>query len=538
MKSKKFLSLLLALALAVGSLPAALAADSDGDLERMETLMGNIAASYVERSDEWAVMDMAAYAALGLSDSVTSDAARQSYIDYAIASLSGEGAGDTVYAKAILGLTAVGVDAAQLYPAGSEDPISAVDGLNAAEHSASAWCAPYTLAAYQQGQWATEEYESALVDAVLQAQGEDGSWSEWGESVQTTSNMIVGLSFYQQSDPEAAAAVEKALAYLSAAQLEDGGFDAYGSGADSNTAAMVVLALAAAGVDPDADARFVKNGVSALDALLSFAYDDQSGFGYQSGEKGEAESSTAYATEQGFRALIAAWKVMTTGEASAVFEFGANAVVPGYESEADLPGRHEDVQQSVISDPDAGFPDMEGHSAQAAAVALAQRGILNGKDGGVYDPDAGMTRAEFAAAVVRALGLEPKAAEGFSDVAQSDWFAPYVGTANTYGIVTGKSEGVFDPQGIITRQEAAVMVARAAALCGMDTQMDDTTATNVLAQFGDYTAIASWAKEAAAFCYSTDILDQSDLDVRPAEAILRGEIAQMLYNLLAAAELL
>ena len=41
-----------------------------------------------------------------------------------------------------------------------------------------------------------------------------------------------------------------------------------------------------------------------------------------------------------------------------------------------------------------------------------------------------------------------------------------------------------------------------------------------------------------AFCYSAGILDQSDLNIEPTKAILRCEIAQMLYNMLVVAELI
>ena len=50
--------------------------------------------------------------------------------------------------------------------------------------------------------------------------------------------------------------------------------------------------------------------------------------------------------------------------------------------------------------------------------------------------------------------------------------------------------------------------------------------------------MASWAKEPLAFCYAAGILDQSDLNIEPTKAILRCEIAQMLYNMLTAAELI
>ena len=82
------------------------------------------------------------------------------------------------------------------------------------------------------------------------------------------------------------------------------------------------------------------------------------------------------------------------------------------------------------------------------------------------------------------------------------------------------------------------MVARAAKLCGMDTALENYEIVNALAQFGDYVTVDDWAKESMAFCYGEDILDQSDMEIEPKRAILRCEIAQMLYNMLGSAKLL
>ena len=68
--------------------------------------------------------------------------------------------------------------------------------------------------------------------------------------------------------------------------------------------------------------------------------------------------------------------------------------------------------------------------------------------------------------------------------------------------------------------------------------MDAGAIRDVLAQFGDYVTASEWARPSLAFCYQEDILDQRELNIQPQEAILRCEIAQMLYNLLAKANLL
>ena len=82
------------------------------------------------------------------------------------------------------------------------------------------------------------------------------------------------------------------------------------------------------------------------------------------------------------------------------------------------------------------------------------------------------------------------------------------------------------------------MVARAAKLCGMDTELDSAATRDVLAQFTDYVTAAEWARQGIAVCYQHGILDDSDLEIRPKAPILRCEIAQMLYNLLGEANLL
>lgn len=293
----------------------------------MEKLMETIAAGYTETSTDWVVMDMAAYAALCPETACkTTAAAKQAYIDAAIAALQSSGVYDTVCDKTILALTAIGVDAEQLYPAGSSTPISAVEILNGISKSVSAWSAPYTLAAYNQKAYAgTEAYKEELITALLAAQGEEnGSWDEYDMSIDTTANAIVGLSFYADR-PDVDNAIKKGLNYLSGQMKESGAFDG-GYGENANSTAMVIIALAAAGVNPDEDSRFVtEEGVSVLDGLLSFAVADGSGFGYA-----DAVSVDPGATEQAFRALIAAAQVMKTGKAYNAYDFSGNTVEPAY----------------------------------------------------------------------------------------------------------------------------------------------------------------------------------------------------------------
>lgn len=290
---------------------------SAGGTVSFGTLMDSIAASYADSTGEWMVMDMGAYAAYAPAGSpALSAAAKQTYVNAAIKTLSSAAVSDTAYDKAILALTASGYDAAKLYPVNSNTPLDAVAGLSAAKQSASAWSAPYTLAVYH-NYGGCPEKEQILIDALLASQKDDGSWNEYGTTLDTTANAVCGLSFYQ-SRSEVKESLDKAVAYLSGQQADTGVF-----GGNANSTALVILALAAQGIDPDTDSRFCKDGHSALDGLLSFALGDNSGFGYKNNT-----AKNALSTEQGFRALVAAAQVISTGKAYNVYDFTDKTLTP------------------------------------------------------------------------------------------------------------------------------------------------------------------------------------------------------------------
>ena len=284
----------------------------------MNALMENIAKSYVDKSDDWFVIDMGAYANLNPDTQYKlSSQAKQNYINSAISYLAGTKLKDSDIDKKILGLTAIGGDVTQLYRVNSNTPLNAIEILNGVTQSSSVWSAPYTLAAYNLKNSQTEAYENALVEKMLENQKEDGSWNEWDTVIDTTANAIVGLSFYRDRE-DVAAVIEKGINFLRTKQTESGVI-----GGNSNAAAMVIIALASVGINPDTDSRFIKNGNSAIDGLLTFALEDNSGFGYKDNQKVDS-----LGTEQSFRALIAAAQTMATGKPYNVYDFSQNKVEP------------------------------------------------------------------------------------------------------------------------------------------------------------------------------------------------------------------
>ena len=316
------------------------------DSTRLGALMEGIASTYENTyNNSKVIIDMAAYEDFNPQTThKTTAEAKQAYVNFVTSAVTGTAGSDTTFALSIVGLQSLGYDPQQLYPLGSSTPLDLVAELNGVTHSESAWNAPYVLAAYNQGDYGTDSYEQALLEKILASQAADGSWTEYDDSIQTTANMIMGLSFYRDQ-AKVQTAISKAVAYLSSQQEADGTFDPYGSGSDADACANVVMALAAAGINPDTDSRFIQNGSSALDGLLLFALDDNSGFGYKSNE-----TLNAYATEEGFRALIAASQVMAADRAYNIYDFSGTPVSPAWETGSTTPTDPE--EPTTPADPD------------------------------------------------------------------------------------------------------------------------------------------------------------------------------------------
>ena len=94
---------------------------------------------------------------------------------------------------------------------------------------------------------------------------------------------------------------EKLIQVILDAQLNDGGFGSWGT-VNSESCAQVIVALTALGLDPTCDSRFIKNGLTVLDALAGF-YVTGGGFRHTAG--GERNGM---ATEQGYYALAAYYR--------------------------------------------------------------------------------------------------------------------------------------------------------------------------------------------------------------------------------------
>ena len=172
------------------------------------------------------------------------------------------------------------------------------------------------------------------------------------------------------------------------------------------------------------------------------------------------------------------------------------------------------------------FTDIDGVQwAKEAIDALSAEGIISGIGGGQFAPEANVTREQFVKMIVSAMNME--IAEGnadFEDIEQGAWYLSYVNTAVKNGVISGTGDGKFGVGLNITRQDAAVILYRAAKL----------SAKGELS-FTDSADIADYAKDAVKTLGNMEVISGTgDGSFAPKATCTRAQAAVMIYRLLAA----
>ena len=114
---------------------------------------------------------------------------------------------------------------------------------------------------------------------------------------------------------------------------------------------------------------------------------------------------------------------------------------------------------------DNGFSDVSnGQWHNKAISTMAKLGIVKGRRADRFDPDASITRAEFAAICARFNTKPVENSGSFSDIS-GHWAENEIERAAAFGWISGYPDGTFHPDARITRAEAMTMINR--VLCRM-----------------------------------------------------------------------
>ncbi len=189
---------------------------------------------------------------------------------------------------------------------------------------------------------------------------------------------------------------------------------------------------------------------------------------------------------------------------------------------------------AVVSSPSA-FADIEASWAKGAIEKLSGKLLINGTSTTAFTPKRDITRAEFAALLVRSLGLNAASAAPFTDISTADWFSADVAAAYEAGLINGTGAGKFDPNAVITREQLAVLLTNAAELL----QLKGASSGIVYADASSFASYAAADIESASAYGLMQGTSRGELSYfNPKAPATREAAAQVLEKLLIQADLI
>lgn len=181
------------------------------------------------------------------------------------------------------------------------------------------------------------------------------------------------------------------------------------------------------------------------------------------------------------------------------------------------------------------WSDTANHWAKIPMEWATEAGLLKGTSETTLSPDGTATRAMAVTVLHRYQGCPAVEAEqAFADVPQGAYYADAVTWAAQEGIVTGKTETLFAPDDLVTRQEFVTMLYRwYVAEQGTPMEIGKDNVYTV-SDFSDAHRVSAFAEDAIAWAVGDlFLLGKTRGDARvlePQEPITRGEMAKILYQ--------
>ena len=391
----------------------------------------------------------------------------------------------TDYSRVLIALAALGKPFGIVGKYNLLEKLNDVSRTSSQGLNGSVW-ALIALNACGSGSAVTDDYK----DIIISRQNSDGGWSIAGgdSDPDMTAMALTALAPYKEMNTDA---VDNGVAFLKNA-INDNGLFSYGGTESSESSSQVIVALCSLGISPYEFSR--NGGKSVYQGFESFKNSD-GGFRHTN----ETDNSNQMATEQALLAYAAMER----------FNSGAAPVFDMSDVESDI------------------FSDLSDINGMEKIEYLAKCGIVSGKSNGIFAPEDHITRAEFATIAVNALEIPPESESIFADVTPGDWFFSTVCAAFRHGIVNGVSETEFFPNELINREQAAVMLAGAAEVCGvLPSEYVNISYSRLNSRVSD------WAADAFDFCINCGIFENAGSDYEPKKTVTRAEMAVMIYNLL------
>lgn len=517
-------------------------------------IIHNIAQQYTQidfsQSDvnlPWIIADMLMYEELFadseyvLNESQKQDAAKL----IAESAIEAEKPGDL--AKYILALRALGYDAKNVYTEDFEttDIVKKLTDLVDLKDDAVAniYTIPYVIIALSQDDgYVTGEQFDWLINSALESKD---SWQSVENGTDALTPMILALAPYAETNDEIKNILDETVEILKSKQREDGLIDGF-EGYEPASTGLAICALSAVGIDSDT----VKNSENSLIyGLLSTANEELNGF------------SNAFATEQGFRGLLA-WRLLAQNKGKIMYDFSEypmnEANVSGIEYcpvVFDVSPRSAEVTIEGIEafsencfDLDAGeyeytvsasgyvtetdefeitAEEVEQHTLKTIEISLSRKysggGGSSGGGGVVASANLNNADTEKESEIKEEKNQQTEknvfSEETFSDVNSDDWYYSAVQYAYENNLFNGTDKG-FEPDSSMTRAMLVTVLYR----------LDSPEKVSENTQFSDvpenewYAKSVNWAAE------NKIVNGVSDNSFAPNSGITREQFAVILYR--------
>ncbi len=173
-----------------------------------------------------------------------------------------------------------------------------------------------------------------------------------------------------------------------------------------------------------------------------------------------------------------------------------------------------------------GYDDVVGHWAAGAVGRWRGLGVLDGETKNFY-PDQKITRGEVADLLARILHYKTASEVPFDDT-KGHKYEQSIQKLRAAGVMLGDGENRALPDDTVTREEAAVLIARA---FGFDPTGKETA--DYVGKYGDYNAISDWAKGYILAMTASGFLNGSDNGCfLPKDSLTRAEAITILNNMI------
>ncbi|WP_212978418.1 glycosyl hydrolase family 18 protein [Paenibacillus azoreducens] len=170
----------------------------------------------------------------------------------------------------------------------------------------------------------------------------------------------------------------------------------------------------------------------------------------------------------------------------------------------------------------ASTSDTRGHWAEELLAGWQEHGLLKGYSDGSLKPNQALTRAEWMALVNRYFQFTAEKDATFTDLKAGQWQYAEAVKALQAGYASGYPDGSIHPDQPVTREEAAMMLAKIL-------KAGPVNDTELLQPYKDSAAISSWSRQALAYLVQQGKLGgYADGTLRPKSTLTRAEGAVLL----------